>query len=139
MKLGRKLSTYLASVLGAGAVGVCPICWIGSASLLTYLGLGALVPLWQWVMLALLGIGIVGFIFDYRSHRNFYPLVFLITGGLLLYTGRYVFAGPGFGYWQIWGPGSIFIITAVLYNKKQFARRPRQHRSSQLEPSASEI
>ena len=119
---GHKLSSYLAPILGAGAVGACPMCWIGSASLLTYLGLGALVPLWQWVVLALLVIGIVGFIFDYRFHRNLFPLAFLIIGGLLLYIGRYVFAGPGFGYWPIWGPGSIAIVLAVLHNKKQFAK-----------------
>ncbi len=125
--IGQTLSSYLAPILGAGAVGVCPICWIGSASLLTYLGLGALVPVWQWVVLALLVIGIVGFIFDYRFHRNLFPLAFLINGGLLLYIGRYVFTGPGLGYWPRWGPGSIAIVIAVFHNKKQFTKNRHQH------------
>ncbi len=125
--IGQTLSSYLAPILGAGAVGACPICWIGSASVLTYLGLGALVPVWQWVVLALLGIGVVGFIFDYRSHRNLFPLTLLIIGGLLLYIGRYVLTGPGFGYWPIWGPGSLAIVIAIFHNKKQFAKNRHQH------------
>jgi len=40
----KKVLTFLTPVLGAGAIGVCPLCWIGSASLLTYAGLGALIP-----------------------------------------------------------------------------------------------
>ena len=118
----KKIPTWLSPILGAGAVGVCPLCWIGSASLLTYLGLGALVPLWNWIILVLLGLGVVGFIFDYRAHKNPYPLVFLIAGGTLLYLGRYVFGGAGFGGWQIWVPGGLLVIGAVIYNKKQFSR-----------------
>jgi len=32
----KKVFTRLTPILGAGAIGVCPLCWIGSASLLTY-------------------------------------------------------------------------------------------------------
>lgn len=38
----KNLLTRLSPILGAGTIGVCPLCWIGSASLLTYLGLGHL-------------------------------------------------------------------------------------------------
>ena len=114
-----------APILGAGAVGACPLCWIGSASLLTYLGLGALIPIWQWIVLALLGIGLIGFAFDYRSHRNPYPLILLVAGGVLLYLGRYVYGGISFGGWQIWGPGAVLVLIAVFYNKRMF-KKPRQ-------------
>lgn len=123
----KKLLTWLAPILGAGAVGVCPLCWVGSASLLTYLGLGALVPLWTWVVLALLAFGIIGFAFDYHSHRNIYPLLLLIVGGVLLYVGRYVFVAPDFGYWPVWGTGALLIIFAVILNKKEFRKlAPKQ-------------
>jgi len=112
----------LAPILGAGAVGACPLCWIGSASLLTYLGLGALIPIWKWVVLVFLALGLVGFIFDFRSHRNPYPLGFLITGGVLLYLGRYVYGGEGFAGWPIWGPGIVLVFIAVIYNKRLFRK-----------------
>ena len=112
-----------APILGAGAVGACPLCWIGSASLLTYLGLGALIPIWKWVVLIFLGLGLVGFAFDFRSHRNPYPLALLAAGGALLYLGRYVYGGIPFGGWQIWGPGAVLVLIAVFYNKKMFFKR----------------
>lgn len=119
----KNLLTRLAPILGAGAVGTCPLCWIGSASLLTYLGLGALIPVWQWIVFILLGLSFIGFVFDYRSHKNLYPLVLLVVGGILLYLGRYVFGGAGFGGWQIWGLGAILVLTAVIYNKQQFSKK----------------
>ena len=116
----KKLLTQLSPILGAGAVGVCPLCWLGSASFLTYLGLGFLIPVWQWVVFVLLGLSLIGFLLDYRSHKNIYPLMLLIVGGILIYVGRYVFVGPNFGYWQIWGSGAILIFGSVVYNKKLF-------------------
>jgi len=118
----KQLLTKLAPVLGAGAVGACPICWLGSASLLTYLGLGALIPVWQGVVVVLLVISVIGFLLDYRSHRNFRPLALLVVGGGLLYIGRYLVGGAGFGGWPVWGPGAILVLMAVLYNKRQFAK-----------------
>lgn len=112
----------LAPILGAGAIGVCPLCWIGSASLLTYLGLGALIPVWRWVAFGLIALGAVGFALDYRSHKNPYPLALLSLGTVLLYVGRYVFLST-WGAWQIWGPGAALIIGAVIYNKHLF-RKP---------------
>lgn len=123
----RKLFTTLSPVLGAGAVGVCPLCWIGSASLLTYLGLGTLIPAWRGIVVALLGLSVVGFVFDYRFHKNLYPLILLVVGGVLLYLGRYVFGGTGFGGWQIWGPGAILVLIAVVYNKRQFSNKHNNH------------
>ncbi len=120
---GKKLLTRLAPILGAGAIGVCPLCWIGSASLLTYLGLGALIPVWRWLAFGLIAIGAIGFLFDYRAHKNPKPLILLAVGAMLLYLGRYVFLST-WGAWQIWGPGAILIIVATIYNKKLF-RKPR--------------
>lgn len=112
----------LAPILGAGAIGVCPLCWIGSASLLTYLGLGALIPVWRWLAFGLIALGVVGFIFDYRAHKNPKPLMLLALGTILLYVGRYVFLNT-WGAWPIWGIGGILIIAAVIYNKS-FFRKP---------------
>lgn len=118
----KKLLTTLSPILGAGAIGVCPLCWIGSSSLLTYLGLGALIPVWRSLAFGLIAIGAVGFIFDYRAHKNPKPLLLLVVGAVLLYIGRYVFAST-WGAWWIWGPGAILIIAAVIYNKSLF-RKP---------------
>ena len=118
----KKIFTTLAPILGAGAIGACPLCWIGSASLLTYLGLGALIPAWRWLAFGLIALGTVGFILDYRAHKNPKPLILLTLGAILLYVGRYVFAST-WGAWQIWGPGAILIIVAVIYNKKFFRKQ----------------
>jgi len=119
----KKLLTRLTPILGAGAVGACPLCWIGSASLLTYLGLGALIPVWRWFAFGLIALGAIGFILDYRSHKNPYPLVLLSLGALLLYVGRYVFLST-WGAWWIWGPGALLIVWAVVYNKRLFRKPP---------------
>jgi len=117
----KKVLTFLSPILGAGAIGVCPLCWIGSASLLTYLGLGALIPAWRWLAFGLITIGAVGFLLDYRSHKNPKPLVFLLIGAILLYVGRYVFAST-WGAWWIWGPGALLIVASVFYNKSLFRK-----------------
>lgn len=117
-----KLQTILLPILGAGAIGACPLCWIGSASLLTYLGLGALIPVWRQLAFGILFIAGIGFLLDFRSHRNAIPLILLVLGGVLLYVGRYVFLST-WGAWPIWGTGAILIIVAVIYNKRLF-RKP---------------
>ena len=117
----KKILTRLTPILGAGAIGVCPLCWVGSASLLTYFGLGALIPLWRWIAFGLIALGAVGFILDYRFHKNPYPLALLSIGTVLLYVGRYVFLST-WGTWQIWGPGALLIIGAVIYNKRLFQK-----------------
>ncbi|MBI2450899.1 MAG: hypothetical protein HYV52_00970 [Parcubacteria group bacterium] len=121
-KFFKKLITILAPVLGAGAIGVCPLCWIGSASLLTYLGLGALIPVWRWIAFGFIALGAVGFILDYRAHENPKPLVLLALGSILLYVGRYIFASA-WGAWWIWGPGAALIIISVFYNKSLFRKQ----------------
>ena len=118
----KKGLTFLTPVLGAGAIGVCPLCWIGSASLLTYLGLGALIPVWRWVAFGLIFLGGIGFAFDYRAHKNSKPLILLVIGATLLYVGRYVFAST-WGAWWIWGPGALLIVIAVFYNKSLFRKQ----------------
>lgn len=115
-----KLLSSLAPILGAGAIGVCPLCWVGSASLLTYLGLGALIPIWQPIALILLLIGLFGFLLDFRSHHDPKPLIVLVIGGILLFVGRYVLGGDGFGGWPIWGPGALLVLIAVSWNKREF-------------------
>ncbi|MBI2024955.1 MAG: hypothetical protein HYT03_02640 [Candidatus Harrisonbacteria bacterium] len=120
----KKLLSMLAPVLGAGAIGVCPLCWIGSASLLTYLGLGALIPAWQWIAFGFIALGAVGFILDYRAHKNPKPLILLIIGAALLYVGRYVFASTC-GAWWIWGPGALLIVISVFYNKSLFRKNKK--------------
>lgn len=117
----KKLLTILAPVLGAGAIGVCPLCWIGSASLLTYLGLGALIPAWRWVAFGFIALGAAGFILDYRAHKNPKPLALLTVGAILLYIGRYIFSST-WGAWYIWGPGALLIIASVIYNKSLFRK-----------------
>lgn len=120
----RKLLTRLAPILGGGVAFACPLCWAGSAALLTYLGLGAIVAFWwRWIALSFLGLAVIGFAFDYRVHRNAIPLVLLILGGALLYTKSFVIGAVGLAGWQIWVPGGIAVIAAVVYNRKQFVRR----------------
>lgn len=121
----KKLITWLAPVIGAGGIGVCPLCWAGSAALLTYVGLAALIPVWRWIAFAFVGVGLIGFLFDYRSHRNIKPTLLLIAGGVLLYVGRYVFPST-WGAWPIWGLGAILILVGVFYNKRLF-RKPEVH------------
>lgn len=125
--LREYIPSWLAPILGAGAIGACPLCWAGSAALLTYLGLGALIPLWQGIVLVLLALGLIGFILDYRSHKNIRPILLLIAGAILLYVGRYVFVGTGFGYWPIWGSGAVLILIAVIYNKRLFKKPQQTH------------
>lgn len=121
-KLLRKIATKGAPLLGAGAIGVCPLCWAGSAAFLTYVGLGALIPVWQAIVFVILAIGLIGFAFDYRSHKNPWPLILYVIGGITLYLGRYVFGGADFTGWPIWGTGAALIVAAVVYNKKQFSK-----------------
>jgi len=118
----KKLLTFLAPILGAGAIGVCPLCWIGSASLLTYVGLGTLIPWWRWVGFGLITFGGVGFLLDYRAHKNPSPLILLVLGGVLLYVGRYVFLST-WGAWPIWGLGAALIVAAVIYNTWLFRKQ----------------
>lgn len=120
--MSKKLLNTLAPILGAGGIGVCPLCWAGSASLLTYLGLGAIIPYWRWLAFGLLMLGAIGFVLDLRAHKDFRPLIFLVIGGLLLYLGRYVYGGAGFGGWEIWVPGAILILSAVIYNRSIFKK-----------------
>ncbi|MBI2613352.1 MAG: hypothetical protein HYW62_01090 [Candidatus Levybacteria bacterium] len=125
MKLLTRIQTILLPILGAGAVGVCPLCWIGSASLLTYLGLGAVIPIWRQLAFGMLFIAGIGFLLDFRSHRNVIPLTLLLLGGILLYVGRYIFLST-WGAWPIWGTGGLLILIAVIYNKQLF-RRQKDH------------
>lgn len=118
----KKTLTLAAPILGAGGIGVCPLCWVGSASLLTYIGLGVLIPFWRWISFGLIFIGAIGFVLDYRAHKNPRPLMLLILGGILLYIGRYVFLST-WGAWQIWGPGGILIVIAVIYNRSIFKQQ----------------
>ena len=131
----KKILSLLAPILGTSAVGVCPLCWAASASFLSYVGLGVLIPVWRKIAIAFLVLGLIGFVLDYRRHRNPIPLIFLIVGGIALYLGRYVFVIQpklhifsgieGFAGWPIWGLGGLMIIAAVVYNRLLF-KKPKQ-------------
>ena len=128
-----KFMRILSPILGAGAIGVCPLCWAGSAAFLTYIGLGALIPAWQGLVLVLLALGLIGFILDYRFHRSIYPIALLIVGSIILYLGRYVYGGEGFGGWPVWGIGGLIIIASVIYNKRLFSKH-RPTSDEQIDP-----
>lgn len=130
MTIFKRIQTQILPILGAGAIGVCPLCWLGSASLLTYLGLGVLIPIWRQLAFGMLFIAGIGFLLDFRSHRNVMPLILLVLGGVLLYFGRYVFLST-WGAWPIWGTGAILIIVAVIYNKRLF-RKPESKEHGQV-------
>ena len=117
-----KVLKILSPILGAGAVGACPLCWLGTASLLTYLGIGALIPVWRNIVFALLVLGGLGFLLDFRSHRDIKPFILFVIGAIMLYLGRYVYGGPEFGGWQIWIPGGILVLVAVIYNRSFFRK-----------------
>lgn len=119
--LFKKLQTSLLPILGAGAIGACPICWLGSASILTYAGLGALIPVWRVLAFGMLAIAGIGFWLDFRSHKNIVPFILLALGSVLLYVGRYVFLST-WGAWQIWIPGGLLVISAVIYNRGFFRK-----------------
>ena len=121
----RKSLSIFSPLTATGGVGVCPVCVAFSASVLTWLGLAALIPIWRPIAFSLLALGIVGFILDWRKHRNFLPLALIIGGGALLYLGRYVWGGPEFSGWPIWGPGALLVVAAVFLNRRLF--RPKAH------------
>lgn len=129
----KKLLSHLAPLLGTGAVGVCPLCWATSAALLSYLGLGVLIPFWRKIAVAFLLLGLLGFISDYTKHRNPRPLVLYVIGGVILFLGRYVFiVNPpshvfsgieGFAGWPIWGAGGLLVVAGVLLNHSLFKKQ----------------
>lgn len=130
--LKKKILNILAPVLGAGAIAVCPACWAGSAALLTYLGLGALIPVWRWLAVIVLLLAFAGFVLDYRYHKKLYPSFILVLGGIILFLGRYVFGGEGFGGWPIWGSGALIIILAVVLNKRLFSEPQSVDKANKL-------
>lgn len=113
----KKLSTTLAPILGAGGIGACSISCMGSASLLTFIGLGAIAPFWWWISFGLILLGALGLIIDYNTHRKPWPLILLVLGGIVLYFGRYYVNGEEYLDWLVWGLGAILIITSVFYNR----------------------
>lgn len=114
--------SFISPVVGTGGIGFCPACVAASASILTWLGLGVLIPVWRPIAFSLLFLGLLGFILDWRKHRNIVPILLLIAGGALLYLGRYVFGGKNFGGWQIWLPGAFLVISAAFYNRRLFSK-----------------
>lgn len=126
MARARRLLSLFSPLASAGAVGVCPACVAASASVLSWLGLGALIPVWRPIAFGLLALGIVGFLRDVQKHRRPWPLVLLVVGGVLLYVGRYVVGGPGLTGWPVWGAGALLILLAAAWNRILF-RAHRHH------------
>lgn len=91
--------------------------------MLTYVGLGGLIPYWRWLSFGLIGLGALGFVRDMKKHKKPWPIVLLFAGAVLLYFGRYVYGGPDFGGWPIWGLGAIAVVLAVIWNRMLFRRR----------------
>ncbi|TSC73093.1 MAG: hypothetical protein G01um101438_116 [Parcubacteria group bacterium Gr01-1014_38] len=110
--------SLVSPLTGAGAVGLCPACVAASASALSWLGLGAIIPVWRPLAFGFLGLGVIGFIRDFRKHRRIASLLLLIAGGILLYLGRYVFGGPEFTGWPIWGTGALLVLIGVVINRR---------------------
>lgn len=121
-KIYRKILSVLSPLTGTGGVGVCPLCVAATASVLSWLGLAALIPIWRQLSFALLGLGVIGFLLDARKHRQIAPIILLTGGGVLLYLGRYVYGGRGFTGWPIWGPGAVIVFGAVFYNRYLFRK-----------------
>lgn len=121
-KVLRRILSFFSPLAGTGGVGVCPLCVVLSASVLTWLGFGALIPYWRAFSFVLLGLGFIGFLLDYRKHKNLLPVIVLVIGGVLLYLGRYVYGGRQFKGWPIWGPGGLLVIFAVFYNRYLFRK-----------------
>lgn len=118
--------SLVSPLTGTGGVGVCPVCVAVSASVLSWLGLAALIPVWRWIAFSLLGLGLIGFVLDWKKHKNIAPAILLIVGGVLLYLGRYVYGGRQFTGWPIWGPGAVLVITATLYNRNLFRKKSHE-------------
>lgn len=126
----NKFSPVFSPLLGTGGVGFCPACVTASAALLSWLGLGFLIPIWRPIAFTFLGLGGIGFMADFSRHKNVLPLILLILGSWLLYSGRYVYGGREFTGWQIWLPGAVLIITAVILNRREFRHfQPSTHTS----------
>ncbi|MBI4054426.1 MAG: hypothetical protein HY397_03810, partial [Candidatus Doudnabacteria bacterium] len=85
---------------------------------------------WRWLAFGLIAAGAIGYVLEYKSHKNPYPMVLLAIGAALLYIGRYVFLST-LGAWQIWGPGALAVLIAVVWNKRMFNKKgEHQHAQS---------
>lgn len=119
----KKFSTILAPLLGAGGIGACTISCVGSASLLTFLGLGAIMPFWSGLSLGFILLGTIGFIIDYSTHRKTWPLILLVFGGIIFYFGRYIFNAEVSPDWLVWGLGTILIVISTFYNRLLLSKK----------------
>lgn len=135
----RKTLSVFSPLLGTGGVGVCPACVSASAALLSWLGLGLLIPIWRPIAFGLLGLGVIGFTADFFHHRKPLPLFLLLFGSGLLYVGRYVYGGPQFGGWPLWLLGMALTITAVMLNRRQFRHVRRNARGKHGSPPQGSI
>ena len=76
----------------------------GLSSILVFLG--------NWVtpiVLAIVGVSLVGFVLSFKEHKNPLALVLALLSGGILYYSRYVVYNRRFGY-----VGSAFLIAAVI-------------------------
>ena len=102
------------SLLGAIGMGLCPVLM---ATSLSAIGLGVLAPIWMPLSAALLVAGLVGYVLDYRYHRQSAPVILFMVGSLLLWAGRYSpLGGTGLQGWPLWGSGGLFVLAAFALN-----------------------
>ncbi len=101
-------------LLGAIGMGLCPVL---TATALSTVGLGILAPIWMWLSTALLIAGLVGYSLDYRYHHQSAPVILFVSGGLLLWVGRYSpLGGTGWEGWPLWGSGGLLVLAAFALN-----------------------
>ncbi len=98
------------SVLG---IAVCPLCLPFSATLLSSLGIGVVIPFWPLIIGLFFLLAVIGFVRSFQVHKKIIPLILLILGGIVLYVGRYVV-----GMDSVWITGAVFIVSAVVANHR---------------------
>lgn len=112
-KYKKKLADQVAPIAGVTGIAVCPICIPVVASVMSYIGLAGIVPFFPRLSMALLGIGLIGFFFDYKKHGSVAPSMMLFAGALVLYLGRY-----HYGDSVVWITGIFLILFGVYHNRR---------------------
>ncbi len=88
----RKIIGESLGITSAAFGALCPICYIGPA--LASAGMGSTLFFtalyFKYVLLGLIAFSALGYFFNYRTHKNIFPLLLTIIGGFLMYYGQYI-------------------------------------------------